>query len=398
MMNRDDLLHQDTEAAMRRAVHHGLALAVLLFGATAGTGTAHATEERGGLPEGWKTTVPMPDRLWGAGGRYLIWVEGGWLQVRRETSDGQTDWHIVLARATDPTPPIVKEPGRPPEGNLRFEVTYRDGRFFVREDLNVLRAVREPKPAEPAAWPAIKLPDEQRSRMGWGRSPGPPPLQVFQGFVEPWFLYASGPGDERFDCWLRLTPTALVKDEGNGVEVFASGLIQAWGGKNRVFDDGAMLLAVRSSEAEARVVANLAIGAQAPGFAVKTLDGKPLALDDYRGKYVLLDFWATWCGPCVAELPALQDVQAAFGSDDRFVLISLSLDRQIEVARRFVKDRGLSWVQAFVGDEAGEQVLEDYGADTIPATFLIGPDGKVLARGMRGDAIMVAVKKALGKP
>jgi thiol-disulfide isomerase/thioredoxin len=340
----------------------------------------------------------MPDRLWGPDGRYVTWVEGGWLQVRRETSNGETDWHIVLARATDPNPPVVKEPGRPPKGSPRFEVSYRDGRFFVREDLNVLRAIREPKPAVPAAWPAITMPSEQRGRMGWGRSAGPPPLQVFQGYVGPWFLYASGPGDELFDCWLRLAPTVLLKNEGNGVSVFASGLIQAYGGKNRVFDDGTLLLAVRSSETEARVVANVAIGAQAPRFAVKSLDGKPLALDDYRGKYVLLDFWATWCGPCVAEMPVIQDVQAAFGTDERFVLIGLSLDREIEAARTFVKDRGLSWVQAFVGDEAGEQVLEDYGADSIPATFLIGPDGKLIARGMRGDAIMRAVKKALEKP
>jgi thiol-disulfide isomerase/thioredoxin len=385
------------EATMRRALAVVVSLSSLSLG-VAGT-SLRAADEGGGLPEGWNRVVAMPERLWGPAGRYRIAVEGGWLQVRRETSDGQIDWHVVLARASDPTPPVVTEPGLPPEGRARFEVSYREGRYFIREDLNVLRAVREPKPAEPASWPAIAVPGEQLSRMGWGRSAGPPPLDAFQGYVEPWFLYASGPGGKRLDCWIRLTPSALAKREGNGVSVSNGGLIQSFGGQNRVYDDGSMLLAVRSSEAEARAVTNVAIGAKAPRFAVKTLDGKELAaLDDYRGKYVLLDFWATWCSPCVAEMPVIQEIQATFGGDDRFVLISLSLDHEIEAARRFVKDRGLGWVQGFVGDEAGEHVLEDYGADTIPATFLIGPDGTVIDRGMRGDAIKRAVAKALGKP
>jgi peroxiredoxin len=96
-------------------------------------------------------------------------------------------------------------------------------------------------------------------------------------------------------------------------------------------------------------------------------------------------------------MPALQDLQAAFRDDDRFVLIGLSLDQEVDDARSFVKDRGLPWVQAYVGDEAGQRVLEDYGVDSIPATFLIGPDGKVIARGIRGEAIKRAVEKALGK-
>ena len=71
-------------------------------------------------------------------------------------------------------------------------------------------------------------------------------------------------------------------------------------------------------------------GTVAPPIEATTLDGKPLKLDDFKGKYVLLDFWATWCGPCIGEIPQLQAVHDAFGKDERFAILSLSVDEKIE--------------------------------------------------------------------
>ena len=126
----------------------------------------------------------------------------------------------------------------------------------------------------------------------------------------------------------------------------------------------------------------VAIGQAAPALEFQTLDGKPGRLADFRGKFVLLDFWATWCGPCVEQEPHLRAAQEAFGSDNRFVLISLSLDESVGTAKSHVTRHNLNWFQGYLGQDS--RGVKEYGVTTIPQIMLIGPDGKVLARDLRG--------------
>lgn len=138
-------------------------------------------------------------------------------------------------------------------------------------------------------------------------------------------------------------------------------------------------------------------GAIAAEIEATTLDGKPLKLSDYKGQYVLLDFWATWCGPCIGEIPQLQAVHDAFGSDERFTILSLSVDEKVEAARKFQEKRNLPWPQAFVGGGIHGSIPGKFGVEAIPAFVLIDPDGKIVDRGMRGDEIKKAVAKVLAR-
>jgi len=146
-----------------------------------------------------------------------------------------------------------------------------------------------------------------------------------------------------------------------------------------------------------QVAKNLRPGDEAPEFEVKTLDGSSLRLADFRGKYVLLDFWATWCGPCRAETPNLKGVYDAYGKDPKFAMLGLSLDKAVEAPKDYAKTEGIAWHQAFLGDWSKATLPARYGVEGIPAIFLIDPGGKIVSTDLRGAKIGKDVAAALGK-
>jgi thiol-disulfide isomerase/thioredoxin len=134
---------------------------------------------------------------------------------------------------------------------------------------------------------------------------------------------------------------------------------------------------------------------QAPNFTLETLDGKNMSLSDLRGKAVLLNFWATWCGPCKIETPWLVELQKEYGSQGLQVVGIAMDDSGKDDIEKFAKDMGVNY-PVLLGKEA---VGDAYGGvPALPESFFIGRNGKIVERiiGLKGRGeIEDAIKKAL---
>ncbi|MGN7823274.1 redoxin domain-containing protein [Chitinophaga sp. 22536] len=150
--------------------------------------------------------------------------------------------------------------------------------------------------------------------------------------------------------------------------------------------------AAQQTAAGARLAKRLAIlkksavGQPMIDFTQADVNGKPVRLSDFKGKYVLLDFWASWCGPCRAENPNVLKAYNTF-KDKNFTVVGVSLDDKADKWKQAIEQDGMPWMQ--VSDLKGfrNEVAQQYGIQAIPCSFLIDPQGTIIAKDLRGAAL-----------
>lgn len=154
------------------------------------------------------------------------------------------------------------------------------------------------------------------------------------------------------------------------------------------------------SVAEIPLAPDLSVGKPAVPFTAQTMDGKNVEFpSDFKGKLVLLDFWATWCGPCMGEVPGLVKAYPQYQSKGvEFLGVSLDQANQADHVKQVMAQQGMTWPQIYDGKYWSSRVGQMYGIESIPHPLLIdGDTGKILAEGgsLRGDALTKTLDDAL---
>jgi thiol-disulfide isomerase/thioredoxin len=140
----------------------------------------------------------------------------------------------------------------------------------------------------------------------------------------------------------------------------------------------------------------------APEIILKSTNGKSISLSKLRGKMVLIDFWASWCGPCRNESPNVVEAykkykNRKFTNGNGFEILSVSLDKDENAWKKAIKDDKLAWKNH--GIDKNGKAASDYGVSSIPSGFLIDGEGKILAQGekLRGLNLHITIEKYLSK-
>lgn len=139
-----------------------------------------------------------------------------------------------------------------------------------------------------------------------------------------------------------------------------------------------------------------AVGTEALDFTQNDVDGKPVKLSSFKGKYVLLDFWASWCKPCRMENPNVVKVYNQF-KDKNFTVVGVSLDQSKDAWIKAIQADKLTWNHVSDLQQWNNAVAQMYHIQSIPGNFLIDPTGKIIARDLRGEQLAKKLSEVIGE-
>lgn len=140
----------------------------------------------------------------------------------------------------------------------------------------------------------------------------------------------------------------------------------------------------------------LTVGSEAPEIALPNPDGETVKLSSLRGQYVLIDFWASWCGPCIREIPNVKKAYDKY-HDKGFEIFGVSLDAEEEAWVNAIEKHELNWVHVSDLKYWQSEVVELYGFEGIPHTVLIDKQGKIIAQNLRGDDLATKLEEIFGE-